>query len=100
MPNRGRFAASSECVQCVCAVCVCSVCVQCAVCVCETFGLSELVEHHQIQWVVEVLGQPGHVLTRQTVGAVDGFVLQVRPVHTVLTGREGQRGIRSVLQAC
>lgn len=56
-----------------------------------TFGLSELVEHHHIQGVVEVLGQRGHVVPRVPVGAVDGLIFQVSPVHAVLQGHMGYR---------
>ena len=45
-------------------------------------------EDHQVQGVVQVLCDPGQVLPRQPVGAVDGLVLQVRPVHPVLDEEE------------
>lgn len=47
-------------------------------------------EDHQVQRVVEVLGHLGNLVTRQSVGAVDGLVLQVGPVDAVLRGRGGQ----------
>lgn len=51
-----------------------------------TLGLLLFVEHHQVQRVVEVLGHLGNIMTRQSVGAVDGLVLHVCPVYTILGG--------------
>lgn len=52
-----------------------------------TFGLPLFVEHHEVQGVVEVLRYLCHVLTCQTVGAVDRLVLQVSPVDAILHRR-------------
>lgn len=58
----------------------------------HTFGLLLLVKHHQVQRVVEVLSHLGDIVTRQSVGAVDGLVLQVCPVDTILRGRRSRDG--------
>lgn len=57
-----------------------------------TLGLLLFVEHHQVQRVVEVLGHLGNIMTRQSVGAVDGLVLHVCPVYTILVRRRGVGG--------
>ena len=54
----------------------------------HTWRLSLLVEDHQVQGVVQMLRDPGQVLPCQPVGAVDGLILQVRPVHPVLDEKQ------------
>lgn len=43
--------------------------------ICLTCGLPELVEHHHIKWVVEMLSQHSHIMSCQPINAVDGFIL-------------------------
>lgn len=52
-----------------------------------TLWLPLLMEHHQVQRIVEMLCDFRHIVPRQAVGAIDGFILQVGPVYTILERR-------------
>jgi len=41
-------------------------------------------ENHNIMRVIEVLGKAGHILSCESVCAVNGLLLTVRPVHPIL----------------
>lgn len=51
---------------------------------CFTFGLLLFMEHHQVEWVVEVLCHLCNIMSCQSVGAVYRFVLQVCPIYAIL----------------
>lgn len=43
-------------------------------------------EHHHVQRVVQVLGHFHDIISCQSVDAVNGFILQVRPINVILCG--------------
>lgn len=53
-------------------------------------------EDHNVMRVIEVLGKAGHILPRESVCAVNGLLLTVRPVHPIL--RDTRVNTRYVLK--
>lgn len=54
------------------------------------FRLPELMKHHHVQWVVEMLSQHHHIISCQAVYTVDGLIFQVCPVNPVLEKSKGE----------